>query len=350
MPSPVALITGINGQDGSYLAELLLEKGYAVHGIRRRVSAPSTANIDHLRGEGSALTLHFGDMDDTAGLMRTLELTQPDEVYNLAAQSHVGLSFKAPEQTANIDGLGAVRMLESIRRIDSARRMRFFQATSSEMFAGNPSGPQNEDTPFHPRSPYGVAKLYAHWITVNHREAHGMHASSGIMFNHESPRRGEGFVTRKITRAVAAIHLGRQDRLALGDLDAARDWGHARDYAEGMWRMLQQAEADDYVLATGVTHTVRQFVEAAFQETGTQLAWEGTRVEERGRCTASGRILVQVDPAFFRPTQGGGVAGDAAKAGRVLGWRPGTAFGALVAEMVRSDLARLAAPAPAQGA
>jgi GDPmannose 4,6-dehydratase len=274
MPAPVALITGINGQDGSYLAEFLLEKGYVVHGLRRRTSMPATANIDHLLGGNAPLTLHHGDMGDGPSLQRILERTRPDEVYNLAAQSQVGLSFQAPEQTADIDGIGTLRLLEAIRRVDPARRTRFFQASSSEMFGQAGRTPQDERTPFHPRSPYGVAKLYAHWITVNHREAHGLHASSGILFNHESPRRGEGFVTRRITRAVAAIHRGRQPELTLGNLDAARDWGHARDHVEGMWRMLRQERPDDYVLATGIAHTVRAFTELAFREVGIALGWK----------------------------------------------------------------------------
>ncbi|TCH96746.1 GDP-mannose 4,6-dehydratase [Roseococcus sp. SYP-B2431] len=346
MPAPVALITGINGQDGSYLAEFLLEKGYVVHGLRRRCSSPDTAHIDHLLGGNAQITLHHGDMGDGPSLQRVLERTRPDEVYNLAAQSHVGLSFQAPEQTAEVDGMGVLRLLEAIRRVDPARRMRFFQASSSEMFGQAVETPQDEATPFRPRSPYGAAKLYAFWITVNHREAYGLHASNGILFNHESPRRGPGFVTRKITGAVAAIRHDLQPELVLGNLDATRDWGHARDYVEGMWRMLQQERPDDYVLATGVSHTVRAFTELAFREVGIALDWEGEGEEEIGRCAATGRVLVRVDPALFRPLEGSRPVGDPAKAGRVLGWRPRATLAELVSEMVRADLARVARPEP----
>jgi GDPmannose 4,6-dehydratase len=346
MPSPVALITGINGQDGSYLAEFLLEKGYVVHGLRRRSSSPSTANIDHLLDGNAPLTLHHGDMGDGPSLQRILERTRPDEVYNLAAQSQVGLSFQAPELTAEVDGIGVLRLLEAIRRTDPARRTRFFQASSSEMFGRTSGAMQDEHTPFHPRSPYGVAKLYAHWITVNQREAYGLHASSGILFNHESPRRGEAFVARKITRTVAAIHRGLEAELVLGNLDAARDWGHARDHVEGMWRMLQQDRPDDYVLATGIAHTVRDFTEFAFRETGVELEWEGAGVDEIGRCPATGRVLVRVDPGLFRPLEGAPHIGDAGKARRALGWRPRVTVQELVAEMIQADLARLALPEP----
>jgi GDPmannose 4,6-dehydratase len=346
MPAPVALITGINGQDGSYLAEFLLEKGYVVHGLRRRSSTPATANIDHLLGGNAPLTLHHGDMGDGPSLQRILERTKPDEIYNLAAQSHVGLSFEAPEQTADVDGIGVLRLLEAIRRTDPARRTRFFQASSSEMFGQARHSPQDERTPFHPRSPYGVAKLYAHWITVNHREAHGLHASSGILFNHESPRRGTAFVTRRITRAVAAIHRGLQPDLALGNLETARDWGHARDHVEGMWLMLQQERPDDYVLATGIAHTVREFTELAFREVGVALDWAGEGEEEQGRCLSTGRVLVRVDPALFRPLEGSRLVGDAGKARRELGWRPRVTLAELASDMVRADLARLAVLEP----
>ena len=338
MPSPVALITGINGQDGSYLAEFLLEKGYVVHGLRRRSSSPATSNIDHLLGGNAPLTLHHGDMGDGLSLQRILERIRPDEVYNLAAQSHVGLSFRVPEQTADVDGIGVLRMLEAIRRIDPERRIRFFQASSSEMFGQARQGPQNEHASFHPRSPYGVAKLYAHWITVNYREAYGLHASSGILFNHESPRRGEGFVTRKIARAVAGIHRGQMSELVLGNLDAARDWGHARDHVEGMWRMLQQERPDDYVLATGIAHSVREFVGLAFHEIGIALDWTGGGEDEQGRCRATGRVLVRVDPSLFRPFEGAPLVGDAGKARRVLGWRPRVTLAELASEMVRAEL------------
>lgn len=337
---PSALITGITGQDGSYLAELLLEKGYVVHGLLRRGGTAARARIAHPitpEHEGR-LILHEGDVTDGGNLIRVVQDSQPDELYNLAAQSDVAVSFEVPEYTADADGVGVLRLLEAIRLLGMERRTRFYQASTSELYGKVRAVPQSETTPFHPRSPYGVAKLYGFWITVNYWESYGMHASNGILFNHESPRRGEGFVSRKITRAVAAIHLGRQDDLALGNLDARRDWGHARDYVEGMWRIVQQPEADDYVLATGETHRVRDFATLAFREIGVELAWEGTGVEEIGRCTASGRVLVRVDPAFFRPAEVELLIGDASKAASKLGWRPTTGLAAMVAEMVRADL------------
>ena len=337
---PSALITGITGQDGSYLAELLLGKGYTVHGLVRRAGSAARARIAHLiepRNDGR-LVLHEGDVTDGGNLLRVLRDSEPDELYNLAAQSDVAVSFEMPEYTADADGLGALRLLEAIRLLGMERKVRYYQASTSELYGKVRAVPQSETTPFHPRSPYGVAKLYAFWITVNYRESYGLHASNGILFNHESPRRGEGFVSRKITRAVAAIHLGRQEGLVLGNLEARRDWGHARDYVEGMWRMLQQAEADDYVLATGETHRVRDFATLAFREIGVELAWEGTGVEEIGRCIASGRVLVRVDPAFFRPAEVELLIGDASKAARKLGWRAETGLGEMVAEMVRADV------------
>ncbi|MBS7791487.1 GDP-mannose 4,6-dehydratase [Roseococcus sp. SDR] len=340
---PSALITGITGQDGSYLAELLLDKGYTVHGLLRRSGAAARARIAHLitpANEGR-LILHEGDLTDGGNLIRVVHDCQPDELYNLAAQSDVAVSFEVPEYTADADGLGTLRLLEAIRLVGLEKTTRFYQASTSELYGKVRAVPQNELTPFHPRSPYGVAKLYGFWITVNYRESYGMHASNGILFNHESPRRGEGFVSRKITRAVAAIHLGRQRDVALGNLEAQRDWGHARDYVEGMWRIAQQPVADDYVLATGQTHRVRDFATLAFREIGVELEWQGQGVEEVGRCRASGRVLVRVDPAFFRPAEVDLLVGDAAKAARVLGWRPETSLQAMVAEMVRADIAAL---------
>ncbi|WP_431305036.1 GDP-mannose 4,6-dehydratase [Sediminicoccus sp. BL-A-41-H5] len=342
---PSALITGITGQDGSYLAELLLEKGYTVHGLVRRGGAAARARIAHLitpANEGR-LILHEGDLTDGGNLIRVVQDCQPDELYNLAAQSDVAVSFEVPEYTADADGLGTLRLLEAIRLVGLEKTTRFYQASTSELYGKVRAVPQNELTPFHPRSPYGVAKLYGFWITVNYREGYGMHASNGILFNHESPRRGEGFVSRKITRAVAAIHLGRQDHVALGNLEAQRDWGHARDYVEGMWRMVQQPVADDYVLATGETHRVRDFARLAFREVGVELDWEGTGPEEIGRCRATGRVLVRVDPAFFRPAEVDLLIGDASKAREKFGWRPSTSLEAMVAEMVRADIAGLAA-------
>ena len=346
MKQRVALITGITGQDGSYLAELLLEKGYVVHGIKRRSSSFNTARIDHLyvdrHANDARFFLHYGDLTDSTNLIRVLQETQPDEVYNLGAQSHVAVSFETPEYTANGDGIGTLRILEAMRILGLEKRTRFYQASTSELYGKVQAVPQDEDTPFYPRSPYAAAKLYAYWITVNYREAYGMHASNGILFNHESPRRGETFVTRKITRGVAAIHHGMQDCLYLGNIDAQRDWGHARDYVEGMWRIVQQDEPDDFVLATGTTHTVRHFVELAFRETNTEIVWSGSGVAETGACRRSGRVLVKVDPAYFRPTEVELLLGNPAKAKAKLGWTHTVELPELVTEMVRADLDAMA--------
>ena len=342
-----ALITGVTGQDGAYLTELLLAKGYEVHGIKRRSSSFNTGRIDRFyedpHEKNPKLILHYGDMVDSTNLIRLVQETQPHEIYNLAAQSHVQVSFETAEYTANADGLGTLRLLEAIRLLGLTDKTRFYQASTSELYGKVQEVPQKETTPFYPRSPYGAAKLYAYWITVNYREAYGMHASNGILFNHESPLRGETFVTRKITRAVAAIHLGRQNCLYLGNLDAQRDWGHARDYVEGMWRMVQQDQADDYVLATGEMHAVRKFVEKAFAEVGRSLAWQGTGVDEIGRDAKSGDVLVRVDPRYFRPTEVEQLLGDATKARTKLGWKATTTFDTLVKEMVASDLKIVAA-------
>jgi GDPmannose 4,6-dehydratase len=338
----VALITGVTGQDGAYLAELLLAKGYTVHGMKRRSSSFNTARVDHLYHDpheaGTAFALEYGDMTDATNVIRIVQETQPDEIYNLAAQSHVMVSFETPEYTANADGLGTLRLLEAIRILGRERKTKLYQASTSEMFGLVQEIPQKETTPFRPRSPYGAAKVYAHWITVNYREAYGIHASTGILFNHESPIRGETFVTRKITRAVAAIQLGLQDKLFLGNLDAARDWGHARDYVEGMWLILQQAEPDDYVLATGESHTVREFVEKAFAQIGRRIVWRGSGTDETGIDAADGRVLVEIDRRYFRPTEVDKLLGDASKARAKLGWRHKTTFDALVKEMVEADL------------
>jgi GDPmannose 4,6-dehydratase len=338
----VALITGATGQDGAYLAEFLLAKGYRVHGVKRRSSSFNTARVDHLyhdpHEEGVAFDLHYGDVTDATNVIRIVKETEPDEIYNLAAQSHVLVSFETPEYTANADGLGTLRLLEAIRILGREGKTRFYQASTSEMFGLVQEVPQRETTPFRPRSPYGAAKVYAHWITVNYREAYGMHASNGILFNHESPVRGETFVTRKISRAVAAIELGLQDRLFLGNLDATRDWGHARDYVEGMWLMLQQAEPDDYVLATGESHTVREFVEKAFALVGRRIDWLGSGKDEQGVDTANGRVLVEIDKRYFRPTEVDSLLGDPSKAEAKLGWRHKTTFETLVKEMVEADL------------
>jgi GDPmannose 4,6-dehydratase len=345
MTRNVALITGITGQDGAYLAEFLLNRGYEVHGMKRRSSLINTTRIDHLyrdHHEGNTrLFLHYGDMTDSTALIRLLEQTRPTELYNLAAQSHVQVSFETPEYTANTDALGTLRLLEAIRILGMGGSVRFYQASTSELFGKAREIPQRELTPFYPRSPYAAAKLYAYWITVNYREAYGLHASNGILFNHESPIRGETFVTRKITRAVAAIELGLQKRLYLGNIDAKRDWGHARDYVEGMWRILQQAEPDDYVLATGETHSVREFVEQAFRHVGRSIAWRGKGREETGYCLRSGEVVVAIDPAYYRSTEVDLLLGDAEKARRRLGWRPKTSFGELVKEMVDADLREL---------
>jgi GDPmannose 4,6-dehydratase len=337
----IALITGITGQDGAFLAEMLLQKGYTVHGIKRRSSSFNTGRVDHLyvdpHQEGARFFMHHGDLTDATNLIRIVQETQPTEIYNLAAQSHVQVSFETPEYTANADAIGTLRLLEAIRILGMEQRIRFYQASSSELYGQVREVPQRETTPFYPRSPYAAAKLYAYWITVNYREAYGMHASNGILFNHEGPTRGETFVTRKITRAVAAIELGLQDRVYLGNLDAERDWGHARDYVEGMWMMLQQDEPDDYVLATGEKHSVREFVERAFDHVGRRIAWRGAGVEETGIDTKSGQILVEVDPRYFRPTEVDLLLGDPGKAHQKLGWRHKTQFADLVAEMVDGD-------------
>jgi GDPmannose 4,6-dehydratase len=342
MSRPVALITGITGQDGSYLAELLLQKGYEVHGIKRRSSSLNTERVDHLYRDphlpDTDFFLHYGDLTDATNLIRILQDVQPTEIYNLAAQSHVQVSFETPEYTANADALGTLRLLEGIRILNLGERVRFYQASTSELYGKAVETPQTESTPFYPRSPYAAAKLYAYWITVNYREAYGLHASNGILFNHEGPRRGETFVTRKITQAVAAIHLGRQECLYIGNLDAKRDWGHARDYAEGMWLILQQPQPDDYVLATGESHSVREFIELAFAEVGISLRWDGQGREERGVCRKTNHTLVQVDPRYFRPTEVDRLLGDPAKARAALGWRHKVGFRELVREMVASDL------------
>lgn len=338
----VALITGVTGQDGAYLAELLLSKGYVVHGIKRRSSSFNTGRVDHLYvdpHESSArFFMHHGDLTDATNLIRIVQETRPDEIYNLAAQSHVQVSFETPEYTANADGLGTLRLLEAIRILDLAKTSKFYQASTSELYGLVQETPQRETTPFYPRSPYAAAKLYAYWITVNYREAYGFHASNGILFNHEGPTRGETFVTRKITRAVAAIHAGVQDTLYLGNLDAQRDWGHARDYVEGMWRILQQDKADDYVLATGETHTVREFVRLAFECVDRELEWRGNGVDEVGVDKKSGHVLVRVDPRYFRPTEVDVLLGDPTKAREKLGWRHTTQFADLVREMVDEDV------------
>ena len=338
----VALITGVTGQDGAYLADLLLEKGYTVHGVKRRSSSFNTGRIEHLyqdpHEDDPRLILHYGDLTDATNLIRIVQETQPDEIYNLAAQSHVQVSFETPEYTANADAVGTLRLLEAIRILGLEKKTRFYQASTSELYGLVQEVPQKETTPFYPRSPYGVAKLYGYWIVVNYREAYGMHASNGILFNHESPIRGETFVTRKITRAAAAIAHKRQDRLFLGNLDAQRDWGHAREYVRGMWLMLQQDQPDDYVLATGVTTTVRQFVEWAFEDAGVQLRWEGEGVDEKGYDAKTGRLLVEIDPRYFRPTEVDLLIGDPGKARQKLGWSHETSARELAREMVREDL------------
>ena len=341
MTNKVALITGTTGQDGAYLSELLLAKGYTVHGVKRRSSSLNTERVDHLyvdpHVENARFFLHYGDMTDATNLIRLMQETQPTEIYNLAAQSHVQVSFETPEYTANADALGTLRLLEAIRILKLENRVRFYQASTSELYGNTPHTPQNETTPFAPRSPYGAAKLYAYWITVNYREAYGIHASNGILFNHESPIRGETFVTRKITRAVAAIEAGLQDQLFIGNLNARRDWGHARDYVDGMWMILQQPQPDDYVLATGTSHTVREFVERAFALIGRRLKWKGEGTHETGVDEASGKALVKVDPRYFRPTEVDVLIGDASKARAKLGWKHRVSFDALVKEMVEED-------------
>ena len=336
-----ALITGITGQDGSYLAGFLLDKGYIVHGIKRRSSSFNTARIDHLyrdpHEDGVRFFLHHGELSDSSCLIRIIEQTQPDEIYNLAAQSHVAVSFEEPEYTANSDALGALRLLEAIRILGLEKKTRFYQASTSELYGLVQETPQTETTPFYPRSPYAVAKLYAYWITVNYREAYGIYACNGILFNHESPVRGENFVTRKITRAFARIKLGLQDRLYLGNLDAKRDWGHAKDYVEMQWLMLQQEQPEDFVIATGEQHSVRGFIDAAARELDMTIRWEGKGLDEKGY-DASGRCVVSVDPRYFRPTEVDSLLGDASKARTKLGWVPKITFEELVQEMVREDL------------
>ena len=335
-----ALITGITGQDGSYLAALLLDKGYEVHGIVRRHSTICTERIDHLFYDEKLkdrFFLHYGDLTDSCNLSALITSVQPDEVYNLAAQSHVAVSFEVPEYTAETTALGTIRLLDVIRQ--SGLACKFYQASTSELFGGLPgTAPQNEETPFYPKSPYGVAKLYGYWIVKNYREAYNMFACNGILFNHESPRRGETFVTRKITIAVAKIVAGKQDKLSLGNLDAKRDWGYAGDYVDGMWRMLQQAKPDDYVLATNETHTVREFAEAAFAEAGIGIEWRGKGVEEKGYCKKTGKLLVDINPRYFRPAEVDLLWGNAAKAEKELGWKPRVAFKELVSMMVKADI------------
>lgn len=343
MNNKVALITGITGQDGAYLAELLLAKGYVVHGIKRRSSSFNTGRVEHLyqdrHEENVRFFMHYGDMTDSSNLIRVVQETQPDEIYHMAAQSHVQVSFEAPEYTADTNALGTLRLLEAIRILKMEDKVRFYQASTSELYGNVQETPQRETTPFYPRSPYAVAKLYAYWIVVNYREAYGMHASNGILFNHESPSRGETFVTRKVTRAVAAIQTGKQEKLHIGNLDAQRDWGHARDYMEGVWRILQQDKPDDFLLATGETHSVREFIELAFAEVGRTIAWQGQGVAEKGLDAATGKVLIEVDPLYFRPTEVDLLRGDATKAHQILGWKHTTTFKELVREMVQSDLA-----------
>ena len=345
MTGKVALITGITGQDGAYLAELLLDKGYIVHGLRRRSSSFNTGRIDHLysdlHDENTRLFLHYGDMTDATNLIRVIQETQPQEIYNLAAQSHVRVSFETPEYTGNVDGLGPLRLLEAIRILNLQDRIKYYQASTSEIFGSSPP-PQSETSLFAPQSPYAAAKLYAYWTVVNYRDAYGMHASNGILFNHEGPTRGETFVTRKITRAVASIKFGLQEKLYLGNIDAKRDWGHARDYVEGMWRILQQEKADDYVLATGEAHSVREFVELAFSKIGRTIKWEGEKSDEKGIDADTGQVLVEIDPRFYRPTEVHSLLGDPSKAQTVLGWRHQTSFDDMINEMIESDLQSLA--------
>jgi GDPmannose 4,6-dehydratase len=345
-----ALITGVTGQDGAYLARLLLAKGYMVHGLKRRASLFNTQRVDHIYSEPqdvhSRFVMHYGDLTDSTNLIRIIQESQPDEIYNLAAQSHVQVSFETPEYTGNSDALGTLRILEALRILGMMERVRFYQASTSEMYGKVQAIPQSETTPFYPRSPYAVAKLYAHWITVNYREAYGIHASSGILFNHESPIRGETFVTRKITMAVARIREGRQDKLFLGNLDAERDWGFAGDYVEGMWRMLQHPTPDDYVLATGEKHTVREFCQLAFGRAGIDLEFRGEGVDEVAIDSATGKEVLAIDPRYFRPTEVELLLGDSSKARRVLGWTPRVSFNELVDMMVDADLATVQSGVP----
>jgi GDPmannose 4,6-dehydratase len=339
----IALITGITGQDGAYLAPLLLEKGYEVHGIKRRSSSFNTGRIESIYEDPHVTSprfhLHYGDLTDATNLIRIIQEVQPDEIYNLAAQSHVQVSFETPEYTANADAVGTLRLLEAIRILKLEQKTRFYQASTSELYGRVKEVPQRETTPFYPRSPYGVAKLYGYWITVNYREAYGIHASNGILFNHESPLRGETFVTRKITRAAAAIALGRQDKLYLGNLEASRDWGHAKEYVRGMWLMMQQDKPDDYVLATGTTTKVRDFVSWAFEDAGVPVEFRGYGIEEKGLCSETGRVLIEIDPRYFRPTEVDLLIGDPEKARQRLGWYHETSARDLAREMVNADLA-----------
>jgi GDPmannose 4,6-dehydratase len=348
MPQKVALITGVTGQDGAYLSEFLLNKGYVVHGIKRRSSSLNTERVDHLYVDPHAahvrFFLHYGDMSDATNLIRIVQDTQPDEIYNLAAQSHVHVSFETPEYTANSDGLGTLRLLEAIRILSMIDKVRFYQASTSELYGSTSESPQSETTPFAPRSPYAAAKLYAYWITVNYREAYGLHASNGILFNHEGPTRGETFVTRKITRGVASIKAGRDGTIYLGNLDAKRDWGHAWDYVEGMWLMLQQPVPDDYVLATGEGHSVREFVELAFSQIGRTIKWLGKGIEETGVDADNGDVLIKIDSRYIRPTEVNTLLGDPSKARTKLGWQSRISFADLVAEMVESDIKALDRP------
>jgi GDPmannose 4,6-dehydratase len=342
----VALITGVTGQDGAYLSELLLSKGYTVHGLKRRSSSFNTGRIEHIYQDpheaDPRFVLHYGDMTDSTNLIRIVQQTQPDEIYNLAAQSHVQVSFETPEYTSNADGTGTLRLLEAIRILGLEKKTKFYQASTSELYGLVQEVPQSEKTPFYPRSPYAAAKLYSYWIVVNYREAYGIHASNGILFNHESPLRGETFVTRKITRAVAAIKQGFQDKLYLGNMDAKRDWGHAREYVRGMWLMLQQETADDYVLATGETTLVRDFVAKAFSEVGITINWSGKGIDEKGTCAETGKVLVEVDPRYFRPTEVELLIGDPTKAKEKLGWVHETKWEQLCAEMVAADMINVA--------
>jgi len=349
MTRKVALITGVTGQDGAYLADFLIAKGYEVHGIKRRSSSFNTERVDHLYHDphetGVPFHLHYGDMTDATNLVRLVQQVKPSEIYNLAAQSHVQVSFETPEYTANADALGPLRLLEAIRLLEMEKSTRFYQASTSELYGDSPP-PQNENTSFRPRSPYAAAKLYAYWMVANYRDAYGLHASNGILFNHEGPTRGETFVTRKITRAVAAIAAKKQQRVYLGNLDARRDWGHARDYVQGMWLILQQEKPDDYVLATGETHSVREFVERAFACGGRTIAWRGKGLDEVGVCAKTGETLISVDPVYFRPTEVNDLCGDARKAHAKLGWRHRTSFDALVREMVEMDFRELGLKLP----
>lgn len=348
-PAKRALVTGITGQDGAYLARLLLDKGYEVHGLKRRSSSFNTGRIEEIYQDphepDPRLILHYGDLTDATNLIRIVQETQPDEIYNLAAQSHVQVSFETPEYTANSDAMGTLRLLEAMRILGLEKTCRFYQASTSELYGAVQEVPQRESTPFYPRSPYAVAKLYAYWITVNYREAYGFHASNGILFNHESPLRGETFVTRKITRAAAAIALGKQERLYIGNLDASRDWGHAKEYVRGMWLMLQQEEPDDYVLATGQTTTVREFIEWAFEDAGIPLEFRGDGVDEKGYSRSTGQLLVEVDPRYFRPTEVDLLVGDPGKAHQKLGWKHETGVRELAREMVEADLELIRNPA-----